>query len=82
MCTGDLVKQGLFQLHVPGTNRATPARFCPQVRLHYPLSERSSPTLVWAASVGGDTETGARLPGERPPKPQPRPLMAPEGSQG
>lgn len=59
MCTGDLVKQGLFQLHVPGTNRATPARFCPQVRLHIPsLRDQAPRSDVWAASVGGDTETG------------------------
>lgn len=66
------MKQGLFQLHVPGTNRATPVRFCSQVRLHIHSLRDQAPHLeVWAASVGGDTETGARLPGERPPNVSP-----------
>lgn len=60
------VKQGLFQVHVPGINQATPVLFCHQVRL-YSLEERSSPTLdVWAARVGGDTETGRAHSGSGP----------------
>lgn len=65
------VKQGLFQVHVPGTNQATPALFCHQFRLHIPAKRDQASSLTsglpgWAETLrwGAPTQGAA-------PKPQP-----------
>lgn len=76
------VKRSLFQVHVPGTNQATPVLFCHQVRLHIPSRRDQAPRLTsglpgWAETLrrGAPTQGAA-------PKPQPGPLLSPGRKPG